>query len=59
MKANERKQSQRASILLIAVVAAVVGVSKLRAIISEYQVWSYSKLLMIFIMVFVHQVHLN
>jgi hypothetical protein len=59
MKANERKQSQRAGILLIAVVATVVGVSKLRAIISEYQVWSYSKLLMIFIMVFVHQVHLN
>jgi hypothetical protein len=59
MKANERKQSQRAGILLIAVVATVVGVSKLRAIISEYQIWSYSKLLMIFIMVFVHQVRLN
>jgi hypothetical protein len=59
MKANERKQSQRASILLIAVVATVVGVSKLRVIIGEYQIWSYSKLLMIFIMVFVHQVRLN
>ena len=59
MKANERKQSQRAGILLIAVVATVFGVSKLRAIISEYHIWSNSKLLMIFIMVFVHQVRLN